>query len=167
MQNAMTVMSAYISIQRPINSIWTFHRQANHLLGYPSRTLLSSFVSRPDIEPHLDSWRNTADHDDGLFKDIMDGDVWKTIDGPNQEAFFNAQTEGQEIRLGLTMSLDWYVYFSQQLANSYLILNFCRFGITKSVYAPKHSTGVFSFGVANLGPSLRYDFPFFFSILVF
>jgi hypothetical protein len=133
----------------------------------PLASLLSSFVSRPDIEPHLDSWRNTADRDDGLFKDIMDGDVWKTIDGPNQEAFFNAQTEGQEIRLGLTMSLDWYVYFSQQLANSYLILNFCRFGITKSAYAPKHSTGVFSFGVANLGPSLRYDFPFFFSILVF
>ena len=72
-------------------------------------SVLTDFFSRPGMENELDGWRRT-EHKEGEYKDICDGDVWRTSIGPDGKPFFDRSVE-HEIRLGVTMSFDWYVLF--------------------------------------------------------
>ena len=42
---------------------------------------------------------------------IMDGRVWNSIPGPDGKPFFDKDslTDPDEIRLGVTFALDWYI----------------------------------------------------------
>ncbi|KAJ7142858.1 hypothetical protein C8R44DRAFT_866138 [Mycena epipterygia] len=66
-----------------------------------------------------------------------DADVWKTLRGHDKELFFFGPSAKEEVRLGVSFSLDW-------------------FGRKTSSYGPSHSSGVMSFCIQNLDMSQMY-----------
>ncbi|KAF8483160.1 hypothetical protein JB92DRAFT_1637824 [Gautieria morchelliformis] len=99
-------------------------------------SLLSNFLSRAGMEEAVEQWRSNP-RQEGVYKEIMDGRIWNTMRGPDGKLFFAHNLETNELRIGLTLSLDW-------------------FGISRSESGPHHSSGVLSFCVANLPDHLRY-----------
>lgn len=75
----------------------------------PLSSLLVDFLSRPEVEPELAGWRTRAWRQDE-YKDISDGDVWRTLHGQDTCLFFDpsdCETPKTELRLGVTMAFDW------------------------------------------------------------
>ncbi|TDL19286.1 hypothetical protein BD410DRAFT_443930 [Rickenella mellea] len=99
-------------------------------------SLLVDFLSQPRNEDALEEWK-TRTHEPGKYKDIMDGNIWRSMKCPDGSLFFDPSDDSGELRLGVTLSLDW-------------------FGRKTSVYGPSHSSGALSFSVSNLPPALRY-----------
>lgn len=71
-------------------------------------SLLADFLARGENEQACTSWKSRLTVP-GELKDISDGEVWKTIQGPDQKPFFSDPDDDEELRIGVTMSLDWYV----------------------------------------------------------
>ena len=42
--------------------------------------------------------------------DIMDGDIWQTMKGPDGKLFFDPHSETEELRIGVNIGIDWYYY---------------------------------------------------------
>ena len=92
----------------------------------------------------------------------MDGDIWKTAKGPDDKLFFDPNTNDnnlrdatKELRIGVTLGIDWYVCPTLVLYQQYIDVSE-RFGPGTSSYGPSHSSGCISFSIANLPPELRY-----------
>ncbi|KAJ6629617.1 hypothetical protein B0H10DRAFT_1292762 [Mycena sp. CBHHK59/15] len=96
---------------------------------------LQDFFNRPGMVDAVEAWRKRPSAD-GELKSMQDGEVWKTLkDAQGRSFFFGAHSE-EEIRLGVSFSLDW-------------------FNRSKSSFAPSTSSGAMSFCVQNLSTSLR------------
>lgn len=71
-------------------------------------SLLANFLARGGNEAACKSWRSRTVKP-GELHDISDGEIWRTMQGPDQTNFFSETEASQELRIGVTMSLDWYV----------------------------------------------------------
>ncbi|KAG1888361.1 hypothetical protein F4604DRAFT_1916278 [Suillus subluteus] len=71
-------------------------------------SLLADFLARGENEQACTSWKSRLTVP-GELKDISDGEVWKTIQGPDQKPFFSDPDDDEELHIGVTMSLDWYI----------------------------------------------------------
>ncbi|KAJ7609571.1 hypothetical protein DFH06DRAFT_1017021, partial [Mycena polygramma] len=70
-------------------------------------TGLHEFFKRPGMVSAVESWR-TRTSVDGELKCMQDARVWKEIKDGRGESFFYGATSEEEIRLGVSFSLDWY-----------------------------------------------------------
>ncbi|KAG1896636.1 uncharacterized protein F5891DRAFT_912674, partial [Suillus fuscotomentosus] len=71
-------------------------------------SLLVNFLAHGGNEVACESWQSCTVKP-GELHDISDGEVWCTIQGPDQAPFFSGMETSQELRIGVTISLDWYV----------------------------------------------------------
>ncbi|KAF8587023.1 hypothetical protein K439DRAFT_1614695 [Ramaria rubella] len=92
-------------------------------------SLIADFLAHNGLENECKSWLSSESTPD-IYTHIMDGKVWKTLVGPDGRPFFEAR-EDNELRIGTTASLNWFQAWQED-------------------YSPSHSSGVFSFTVANL-----------------
>ena len=54
-------------------------------------------------------WRLQA-FSNGIYTDIMDGCIWRTMRGADGRLFFDEPDDKMEVRIGVTISLDWYTF---------------------------------------------------------
>lgn len=81
----------------------------------PLSSLLEDFFSRDDMETKVDEWRNRPPPKQGELRDMPDGAFWNEVKAADDTLFFDksrTNLEPGEIRLGVTMSLDWCVNLS-------------------------------------------------------
>jgi hypothetical protein len=71
-------------------------------------TGLHEFFKRPGMVSAVESWR-TRTPVDGELQCMQDGRVWKEIKDTHGDSFFFGPGSEEEIRLGVSFSLDWYV----------------------------------------------------------
>jgi hypothetical protein len=121
----------------------------------PLSSLLVDFLAEPGNEAAVDMWRDSPPSRPGELKRVMYGRVWNEIRDCNGKLFFgkDSLTEEREIRIGVNISLDWFVFIC--LWYSSLLTNCDRFQATKSAYSASHSSGVVSFTIQNLPPALK------------
>lgn len=67
---------------------------------------LRDFFQRPGMVAAVDQWK-TRPTVPGESRCIQDGKIWQTIKGPDGQKFFYGTSSEDEIRLGVTFSLDW------------------------------------------------------------
>lgn len=72
----------------------------------PSQAL-ADFFERPGMFRAVNAWK-TRMRIPGEMRCMQDGAVWSTIRGVDNESFFYGPGSEDEIRLGVTLSLDWY-----------------------------------------------------------
>ncbi len=81
------------------------------ILKVPFRAIscqLAEFLNRKGIEDACDEWR-TKTRTFGVLTDIMDGEKWKTVEGPDGRPFFdnNPNRESKdELRIAVTLGFD-------------------------------------------------------------
>ncbi|TDL13710.1 hypothetical protein BD410DRAFT_734965 [Rickenella mellea] len=68
-------------------------------------SLLVDFLAQPGIEAAAEKWKART-HEPGKYKDIMDGNIWKSSACADGTPFFDGSDESGELRLGVTLSLD-------------------------------------------------------------
>lgn len=73
----------------------------------PLRSLLAEFLSRPGIEEIVGTHWKTRTRKNGHRMDIMDGDLWSSLDGPDGKPFFDTNDNTDELRIGVTLGIDW------------------------------------------------------------
>ena len=64
------------------------------------------------MEEELRGWRERG-YTEGMYIDTCDGEVRRTTVGPDGKLFFDpddVDTPNHEIRIGVTMSFDWYIF---------------------------------------------------------
>ncbi len=114
-------------------------------LKFPYKSLESQMISLlqvPGIEEALETWR-TVPRQGGDYHDIFDGAIPKELKCATGEKFFRNDPVDKpngpagELRIGLTLGVDWFSYLRSQIA-------------------PSHSSCPMSFNIANLPPHLRY-----------
>lgn len=71
----------------------------------PLSDLLLDFLLQEGIVESLETWRGDIS-EDCILRTIMDGRLWKEIKGPDGLPFF-AHREDDELRIGVTLSMDW------------------------------------------------------------
>lgn len=67
---------------------------------------LRDFFARPGMVAAVNGWK-TRPTVAGELRSMQDGDVWKTLRGPDGSSFFFRPSAQDELRLGVTFSLDW------------------------------------------------------------
>ena len=67
---------------------------------------LPEFLNRDGNEQSCESWK-TFQGTPGRKSEIWEGEIWKTIRGPDNKPFFDATDDPSELRLGVTISVDW------------------------------------------------------------
>jgi hypothetical protein len=75
----------------------------------PIQTLsvaLAQFFARPGMVSAVNAWK-TRRTVAGELRSMQDGNIWKTLRGHDGDPFFFSPSSEEEIRLGLTFSLDW------------------------------------------------------------
>lgn len=72
----------------------------------PITSLVSRFLERDGMVEKMDAWRTRDRSDPNKLEDMMDGRVWKDLKDPKNEPFFGEQVK-DEVRIGLTVHLDW------------------------------------------------------------
>lgn len=72
----------------------------------PLSSLLSGVLNQKGIAEELEKW-SSRDTDTDIYAQIQDGRVWKEGKLPNGESFFSKDEISGELRLGVTISLDW------------------------------------------------------------
>lgn len=73
--------------------------------------LRSAFESTPGLEDVVDDWRKQK-RTEGVYKDIWDGRVCKELKGDDGLPFFRhdlPEMPKGELRIGVTLGIDWYV----------------------------------------------------------
>ncbi|KAK7035079.1 hypothetical protein R3P38DRAFT_2518789 [Favolaschia claudopus] len=98
----------------------------------PSRGLVE-FFKRPGMLSTMSSWK-TRVQVPGELRCMQDGEVWKTLKGADDELFFHGPSAEDEIRVGVTLSLDWYVITS--LKTKYRAENTILCGMTPGPREP-------------------------------
>ena len=75
----------------------------------PLSSLLVEFLSRPGMEEVVEKyWKTRPKSPAGQRSDIMDGDLWKSLEGPDGKLFFDAEGDKSgELRIGVTLGIDW------------------------------------------------------------
>lgn len=74
----------------------------------PVSRQLADLLQQPGIEKKIDEWR-TAERKEGELRDIMDGEIWKTLPGPDGRLFFDNDPNREskdELRIALTLGVD-------------------------------------------------------------
>ncbi|KAH9918997.1 hypothetical protein B0H21DRAFT_658912, partial [Amylocystis lapponica] len=72
-------------------------------------TQLPDYVSR--LETSLDAWRHKDPTPPGQLRSIQDGNLWKTLPGPDGQLFFDNRPDREdpsELRIGVTLGFDGY-----------------------------------------------------------
>jgi hypothetical protein len=69
---------------------------------------LRDFFQRPGMIEAVNSWKKQT-HVPGQMKSMQDADVWKTLKDSNKQSFFFGRSSKNEIHLGVSFSLDWFV----------------------------------------------------------
>jgi hypothetical protein len=69
---------------------------------------LAEFLTRPGMVSAVNSWK-TRTTVAGELKSMQDAEVWNTLKGQDGNLFFFGPSADEEIRLGVTFSLDWRV----------------------------------------------------------
>lgn len=67
---------------------------------------LREFFGRPGMIPAVNAWKKRPTVP-GELNSMQDAQVWQTIKGPDETSFFFGNNADKEIRLGVTLSLDW------------------------------------------------------------
>ena len=70
-------------------------------------SLLAEFLSRPGMEEVVGSYWKKRPRKAGFRCDIMDGDPWQTLKGPNGKLFFDPNDQTEELRIGVNLGIDW------------------------------------------------------------
>ncbi|KAL1698044.1 hypothetical protein EV121DRAFT_297627 [Schizophyllum commune] len=126
-----------------------FHTAPNSNTTTPSRARLQmplksieaqlrDVLQVPGIEDELEKWRSIS-RQPGVLQDNFDGAICQSLLGPDDRLFFEnplpPQAEG-ELRIGLTLGVDWFSYLRSQITAS-------------------HTSAPLSFNIINLPPHLR------------
>lgn len=67
---------------------------------------LTEFFTRPGMVAAVNAWK-TRTTVQGELKSMQDGEVWRTLRGHDGDSFFFGPSAKEELRLGVTFSLDW------------------------------------------------------------
>ncbi len=70
-------------------------------------SLLVDCLSKPGIEHTVESYSKTRILQADIKTDISDGEIWKNAKCPDGTKFFDRNDDSGELRIGVTMSLDW------------------------------------------------------------
>lgn len=73
-------------------------------------SLLSEFLETEGMVDKMDAWR-TKDRTGDRLQDIMDGRIWGELKDTSGQEFFRPGVE-DELRIGVTVNLDWYGFLS-------------------------------------------------------
>ncbi|KII85388.1 hypothetical protein PLICRDRAFT_31629 [Plicaturopsis crispa FD-325 SS-3] len=110
-------------------------------LQYPSKSIeeqLATILALPGMEREMESWRNKQ-RVPGKYVDMFDGDICKTIPGPDGSPFFFPDTEAivpGELRIGVSLGADWFSYL-------------------RSLISASHTSCPISLSIVNLATYLR------------
>jgi hypothetical protein len=88
-----------------------FRRLSNHL---------EEFLSRPGMEDEIDAWRYIP-RMHGVYRDMADGYIWKTIPGPDGRPFFDNSASGRhsdELRIAVILHFDGFKPFESSQYSS-------------------------------------------------
>ncbi|KAJ2929408.1 hypothetical protein H1R20_g7676, partial [Candolleomyces eurysporus] len=100
---------------------------------------LAMILAVPGVEEEMDRWQSIPRYK-GHYTDIFDGAVARQLQAHDGTLFFsNEDRNGPngELRIGLTLGVDWFLYLRSQIA-------------------PSHTSCPMSFNIANLSPHLRF-----------
>lgn len=67
---------------------------------------LAEFFARPGMVASVNAWK-TRTTVEGELRSMQDGELWRTLRGHDGELFFFGPSAAEELRLGVTFSLDW------------------------------------------------------------
>ncbi len=70
-------------------------------------SLLANFLSLPGFEDLIDKYPKTRPRTAGRKTDIFDGNICREAVCPDGSKFFDPNDSSGELRIGVTMSLDW------------------------------------------------------------
>lgn len=121
---------------------------------------LAEIVALPGMEDELDQWRHEA-RKPGSYSDFFDGGIARDLrDHKGGQFFANhglnvVDRPNGELCIGLTLSADWYVIFSETTELPYLPTHL-RFLYLRSQIAPSHTSAPISFNIINLPADHRY-----------
>ncbi|KAJ6479999.1 hypothetical protein C8R47DRAFT_1074460 [Mycena vitilis] len=121
------------------------------LLRFPTKSIeeqLKDMLAVPGVEEEMDKWRSNS-RTAGIYEDFFDGRISREIEGPDGLPFFRPgetpnMGPNDELRVGLTLGVDWFSYLRSQIA-------------------PSHTSGPMSFNVVNFRSFLRQSYPSRFS----
>jgi hypothetical protein len=68
---------------------------------------LQEFFARPGMVSAVNSWKTRTGTIEGELRSMQDADVWKTLRGNDGELLLFGPSAEEELRLGVTFSLDW------------------------------------------------------------
>jgi hypothetical protein len=68
---------------------------------------LEEFFARPGMVSAVNAWKTRTGTVEGELRSMQDADVWRTLKGHDGEWFFFGPSAEDELRLGVTFSLDW------------------------------------------------------------
>jgi hypothetical protein len=116
-------------------------------------------LANPAIEEEMEkSMDRMASSEDGVYKNIFDGKVCKELPCKDGSLFFSPSDEVRqsgELRIGVTLGVDWYDLPRRSIWLFEVILA-PRFSYLRSQIAPSHTSCPMSYSVINLPPHLRY-----------
>lgn len=117
----------------------TMRAQPKPYLRCPYKSLDEQLTELiPEIEHLVDNWR-TKERVPGVYTDHFDGEVCQELEGADGLPFFRPDLKEMpdgELRLGVTLGVDWFSY-------------------RRSLISASHSSCPMSFSIINLPPSLR------------
>lgn len=130
------------------------------VLQFPYKSLeeqLATMLAVPGIEDEMEqALQQAAAHRPGIYSNIFDGRVCQSLKAPDGSRFFfpdNHTKATGELRIGVTLGVDWYVkciVFNVKLKIA------IRFSYLRSQIAPSHTSCPMSYSVINLPPHLRW-----------
>lgn len=121
----------------------TTRRQAKPILQFLYKSLeeqLAEILALPGMEDEIEKGVQKANRPrDGTYSTIFDGDICRELPTNDDGRFFyptEAELESGELRIGVTLGIDWFSYLRSQIA-------------------PSHTSCPMSYSIINLPPHLR------------
>ena len=146
----------------PVTPSKTAHRAEETrrpYLQFPMKSLeeqVAAMLAIPGVEDQMDHWRMKA-RVAGEYNDIFDGRVCQELEGADGLPFFRHDLDhlpNGELRIGLTLGVDWSVYTMASYSAAGLTIAY-RFSYLRSQISASHTSGPMSFSIINLPPHLR------------
>lgn len=91
------------------------HERFRPILQFPTKSIqqqLEDILTVDGAEDVLEQWRSLSRHP-GEYIDNFDGEICKTLEGPDQRPFFQNPLPPEskdELRIGLTLGVNWYIF---------------------------------------------------------
>lgn len=147
------------SIQRHDHRLKSNSHLRRPFLQFPCKTIeaqLRDILSIAGVEDLIDAWRKKS-RIPGVYEDNFDGRICQELKGPNGHLFFEVPQplDCSELRIGLTLGVDWYVLTVFYDTRHLPLTMYLRFSYHRSQIAPSHSSCPMSFNIINLPPHLR------------